>query len=43
MLEKGAITENGTHNELLAREGTYAHLWNAQQELENYAKGGIWS
>lgn len=41
VLEKGSIAESGTHNELLVREGTYAHLWNAQQELENYAKGGV--
>jgi len=41
VLEKGGIAGSGTHNELLAREGTYAHLWNAQQELENYAKGGV--
>ena len=36
----GNIAENGDHNALLARNGLYARLWNAQQELENYARGG---
>ena len=40
VLDKGSVAESGTHSELLARNGTYAQLWNAQQELENYAKGG---
>ena len=26
---------------LLAANSTYAKLWNAQQELENYTKGGV--
>ena len=36
----GNVTEQGTQEELLAKNGTYARLWNAQQSLENYRKGG---
>ena len=40
VLDKGNIVENGDHNALLGKNSTYAKLWNAQQELENYTKGG---
>ena len=40
VLDKGNIVENGDHNALLSKNSTYAKLWNAQQELENYTKGG---
>jgi len=30
MLERGRIIEEGSHNELLARGGKYAEMWNAQ-------------
>ena len=40
VLEKGKLVESGDHRALLAQNGTYARLWNAQQELENYTKGG---
>ena len=40
VLDKGNIVENGNHDALLAANGTYAKLWNAQQELENYTNGG---
>ena len=40
VLDKGNIVESGNHNALLIKNGSYAQLWNAQQELEHYAKGG---
>ena len=40
VLDKGNIVESGNHNALLATNSAYAKLWNAQQELENYTKGG---
>ena len=40
VLDQGNIVGSGTHDELLVAGGSYAKLWNAQQELENYVKGG---
>ena len=40
VLDKGNIVENGDHNTLLSKDRAYTKLWNAQQELENYTKGG---
>ena len=41
VLDQGNIVENGDHNTLLTKNSAYAKLWNAQQELENYTKGGV--
>jgi ATP-binding cassette subfamily B protein len=30
VLEEGKIVEQGSHDELLAKEGRYSHLWNLQ-------------
>jgi len=36
VMEHGQIVERGTHNELLAQNGIYAHLWSLQQtQAEN--------
>ena len=40
VLNHGSVVESGTHRELLAQNGLYASLRNAQQALENYEKGG---
>ena len=38
VLKKGDIAESGTYEQLLARNGEFAELWNAQQSLENFGK-----
>ncbi len=40
VLNQGNIVESGNHSEMLETNSAYAKLWNAQQELENYTKGG---
>ncbi|MGN6747177.1 MAG: ATP-binding cassette domain-containing protein, partial [Xanthobacteraceae bacterium] len=34
VLDHGAITERGTHRELIARGGLYASMWNRQREAQ---------
>lgn len=36
VMDGGKIVESGKHEQLLAMDGHYAALWNAQQALENY-------
>ncbi len=40
VLDRGIVVESGDHKSLLLKNGAYARLWNAQQELEQYAMGG---
>ncbi|MGN0367129.1 MAG: ABC transporter ATP-binding protein/permease [Suilimivivens sp.] len=41
VIAHGNIVESGKHEELLKKNGMYATLWNAQQNLENYGKDGV--
>lgn len=38
MLKNGSITEVGTHQDLLARDGSYAELFREQEELEHFSE-----
>ena len=38
MLDGGVVAEEGTHDELMANDGPYAHLFNQQRMLELYGK-----
>ncbi len=37
-MENGQIVEHGSHEELIARNNLYNHMWNTQNELENFKK-----
>ena len=41
VMDRGNVAESGSHEELLAEGGIYAGLWNTQQSLERYGKGGV--
>lgn len=41
VMDQGQVAEHGKHGELLSRNGVYARLWNAQQNLENYGKEDV--
>ena len=36
VLEDGRIKEEGTHDELIRKEGLYAHLWNIQESISGW-------
>ncbi len=40
VMQEGCVVESGTHL-TLPKGGVYDRLWNAQQALEAYAKGGV--
>ena len=41
MMKDGVIAEQGTHQELMARGGEYAMLYESQRALEEYGKEGV--
>lgn len=36
LLDRGKITEQGTHRELMEKNGLYARMWNVQQESSGW-------
>ncbi|WP_101775710.1 ABC transporter ATP-binding protein/permease [Pasteurella oralis] len=40
VLQKGELAEQGNHDELMAKKGIYADMFNQQKNLENIRQGG---
>ncbi len=40
LIENGEFSEQGTHSELMAKNGSYANMFLSQQKLEQYGKKG---
>lgn len=40
VIESGVLAESGPHDELLAKNGVYANLWNHQHQMEQYGQKG---
>jgi len=36
VLDQGRVIQEGSHEQLLAREGRYRHMWNEQQEITGF-------
>lgn len=41
VMKDGAVAEAGTMSSLLKRDGSFARLWETQQNLENYGKENV--
>lgn len=40
VFERGRLVENGRHDTLLGRAGTYARLWRSYEQAQHWAMGG---
>ena len=41
VMDHGRLTQQGTHQELMATPGIYQQLWKTQQSLETFGRGGV--
>ncbi len=41
VLQQGNLIEQGTHSQLMAKQGAYSRMFNQQKQLEAVSKGAI--